>query len=248
MRWTTATTAAAESSTTAMNASTWSVPYSGTSQNAVTNVPTMLPAVEIEKSRPAVRPSRSMDVRGEADGDRRDRGEHDAHRAEQEDRRDERVQPRAGIPRDDLLEHPLVDDGDREHEHGPERDRADEEVRRRPAVGEDAARPVPDRKPREDDADERSPDVERAAERRRQDAAGGDLDPEERSAREEDGGAESERVDGRSAALHPLKGRCDRRAPNGDPARRSRCVPRRPAHGRSETRRNAPPAGIGRQR
>ncbi len=44
-----------------MNASTWSVPYSGTSQNAVTKVPTMLPAVEIEKSRPAVRPSRSME-------------------------------------------------------------------------------------------------------------------------------------------------------------------------------------------
>ena len=60
-RSTSATAAAAASSTAAPTASTWSVPYSGTSQNAVANVPAMLPAVEIENRRPAVRPSRSSD-------------------------------------------------------------------------------------------------------------------------------------------------------------------------------------------
>ena len=38
------------------------MPSSGTSQNAVTNVPKMLPAVEIENRRPAVRPSRSSEL------------------------------------------------------------------------------------------------------------------------------------------------------------------------------------------
>ena len=37
------------------------MPSSGTSQKAATNVPTMLPAVETEKRRPAVRPSRSSE-------------------------------------------------------------------------------------------------------------------------------------------------------------------------------------------
>ena len=37
------------------------MPYSGTSQNAVTNVPAMLPAVEIEKRRPATVPRRSSE-------------------------------------------------------------------------------------------------------------------------------------------------------------------------------------------
>ncbi len=60
-RSTSATPAAAARSTTAPTASTWSVPYSGTSQNAVAKVPAMLPAVESENSRPAVRPSRSSE-------------------------------------------------------------------------------------------------------------------------------------------------------------------------------------------
>ena len=47
-----ATISAAATSVTAATASTWSVPSSGTSQNAVTNVPKMLPAVEIENRRP----------------------------------------------------------------------------------------------------------------------------------------------------------------------------------------------------
>ena len=44
--------AAATNRTAAPTPSTWSVPSSGTSQNAVTNVPTMLPTVETEKRRP----------------------------------------------------------------------------------------------------------------------------------------------------------------------------------------------------
>ena len=176
-------------------ASTWSVPYSGTSQNDVANVPAMLPAVEIANSRPAVRPSRSSDRAAS----RTAIGETEASTTligpKSDDRRDERVEPRAGIPGDDLLEHPLVDERDRQHERSAECDRADEQVRRRPPVGERAAGPVADRETGEDDADERAPDVEGAAERRGKHAARGDLDTEEGRAGEEDGGADREPVD-----------------------------------------------------
>ena len=53
---TSATAAAASISATAAAASTWSVPSSGISQNAVRNVPAIEPAVETAKSRPAVLP------------------------------------------------------------------------------------------------------------------------------------------------------------------------------------------------
>ena len=70
--------------------------------------------------------------------------------------------------------------------------------RRRPGgrepVGEHAARPVADREPGQDDADEGAPDEERVPEVRREDAARRDLDPEEDGAREEDGGADGERL------------------------------------------------------
>jgi hypothetical protein len=48
---------AATNSAAASSASSWSSPSSGISQNAVRNVPTIEPAVEIENSRPAVRPT-----------------------------------------------------------------------------------------------------------------------------------------------------------------------------------------------
>ena len=56
-----ATIDAASRSATAPDAITWSVPSSGTSQNAVAKVPTMLPAVEMAKRRPAIVPSRSIE-------------------------------------------------------------------------------------------------------------------------------------------------------------------------------------------
>jgi hypothetical protein len=52
-----ATSAVPARSTAAPRASSWFVPSSGISTNAVANVPTMLPTVETAKSRPAVRPS-----------------------------------------------------------------------------------------------------------------------------------------------------------------------------------------------
>ena len=60
-RSTSAIAAAANISATAAEASTWSVPSSGISQKAVANVPAIEPAVEIAKSRPAVRPSSSSE-------------------------------------------------------------------------------------------------------------------------------------------------------------------------------------------
>ena len=137
-----ATTAAAASSTTAPTASTWSVPNSGTSQNAVANVPAMLPAVEIEKSRPAVRPSRSS----ERAASRTAIGETEASTTligpKRIDRGDERVEPRAGIPGDDLLEHPLVDDaGSRATSTAPSAIAPTKQVRRRQPVGERRRRP-----------------------------------------------------------------------------------------------------------
>ena len=53
----TATSAVPARSTAAPSASSWFVPSSGISTNAVANVPTMLPTVETAKRRPAVRPS-----------------------------------------------------------------------------------------------------------------------------------------------------------------------------------------------
>ena len=66
----TATTVAATSSMSEPTASTWSVPSSGISQNAVTKVPTMLPAVDTANSlrRPAEPFQRARD---QPDRDRR---------------------------------------------------------------------------------------------------------------------------------------------------------------------------------
>ena len=60
-----------------------------------------------DREQPPGRPAQPVDLaRGEPDRDRRDGRQHDAHRAEEHDRRDERVEARARVPRDDLLEHP----------------------------------------------------------------------------------------------------------------------------------------------
>ena len=56
-----ATIATAASRATAPHAISWSTPSSGMRKNAVASVPAMLPAVETEKSRPAVRPTRASD-------------------------------------------------------------------------------------------------------------------------------------------------------------------------------------------
>ena len=94
-----------------------------------------------------------------------------------------------------LLQDPAVHVRDREHEQGAETPSiADEQAQRRIAVGDDAAEPVAGREPREDDADQRAPDVERVAERGREHAAGGDLEPEQGGAGEEDGDADRDRA------------------------------------------------------
>ena len=160
-----------------------------------------------DREQPTRRPAEPVDRPcSEPHGDRRDGREHDAHRAEEGYRGDQRVEPWPGIPRDDLLEHPFVDDGDREHEQGAESDRADQQVRRRPTVGERPAGGVADREPGEDDADQRAPDVERAAEGRREHAARGDLDSEQHGPREEHGGAQREAVDRLAPGLHHAQG------------------------------------------
>ena len=58
---TSATAAAARIRATAADASTWSVPSSGISQNEVRNVPAIDPAVETANSRPAVLPRFSIE-------------------------------------------------------------------------------------------------------------------------------------------------------------------------------------------
>ena len=115
-----ATISAAATRVTAPTASTWSVPSSGTSQNAVTNVPKMLPAVEIEKRRPAVRPSRSSELAasltaiGEAEARTMLAGPEEDRGGEQ------RVEPRPRIPVDDPRQHGLVDHGHERDEHRTE--------------------------------------------------------------------------------------------------------------------------------
>ncbi len=103
----------------------------------------------------------------------------------------------------DEVEHPLVDERHGEHERAPEEDDADEQPRRRDPVGEDAARPVADREPGQDDADQRAPDEERVAERRREDAARGELEAEQDGAGDE--GRERQRRPARSHPAHPTQ-------------------------------------------
>ena len=95
----------------------------------------------------------------------------------------------------------LVEDRHEQHEHRAEREHADEEIRRRKAIGEHAADPVADRQAGEHDADQRPPHVERAAEGRREHAAGDDLDTEQHCAGEEYGDAEGEPTPVESLAL-----------------------------------------------
>ena len=205
MPWTTATTAAAASRTTAPKASTWSVPNSGTSQNAVTNVPTMLPAVEIENSRPAVRPRRSI----ERAASRTAIGETEASTTLIGPKRT--IAATSGSSR-----------GPGSHETTCSRTHsstsgiaststAPSAIAPTNRYGDGqrsasaAAGPVADREPCQDDADQRPPDVQRAAERRCEHAARGDLDAEQCRTREEHGGCERERVDP-LPALHPAQG------------------------------------------
>jgi hypothetical protein len=61
MRSASATTATAAKSAAAASPINWSVPSSGMRKKAVASVPTMLPAVDTEKRRPAVRPTRASD-------------------------------------------------------------------------------------------------------------------------------------------------------------------------------------------
>ena len=115
------------------------MPSSGTSQNAVTRVPAMLPAVEIAYRRPAVRPA----VSTERTARRIAIGETDARRRSRAPKRMIAVTSGLargpGIPFDHPLEHRLVDDRDEEHEQGAERHRAEQQLRRREAIGERAA-------------------------------------------------------------------------------------------------------------
>ena len=72
----------------------------------------------------------------------------------------------------------------------PSEDRAEQERRRGQPVGGGPAGGVPEREPGEDDADHGAPDVERVAEERREHAARRDLDPEQHPSGDEDGRAD----------------------------------------------------------
>src|SRR4029079_19765982 len=100
---------------------------------------------------------------------------------------EQRIEPRAGIPFDNPGQHCLVEYGDERDEDSTEDEHADEQVWGRQAIGDCATGPIPDREPCEDDPDQRSPDVERAAKARSDDAARLDLEPEEDRSGEEDG-------------------------------------------------------------
>jgi len=76
------------------------------------------------------------------DRDRPDRGQHDAHRAEEDERAEEWIEPRPRIPREDGLDHRGVDERYEPDGHPAERDRADEEQRLREPVANDPAEPV----------------------------------------------------------------------------------------------------------
>ena len=205
-----------------------------------------------EREQPPGGPAETVErARREADGDRRDGGEDDAHRAEQRDRRDERVEARPRVPADHAFEHPLVDERDREHEHRPERDRADEQVGRRPPVGDGPTDRIAEGEAGEHDPDQGAPDVERAAERRREHPARGDLDAEQHRSREEHRDGDRQTCERGPAALH--RSRVDaihtqpRAAAAGRPRRRARGSGSR-GSGRSAPRADSRPAQRGRGR
>ena len=100
--WTTATTAAAASSTTAPTRTC----RCRTPEPARTPSGTFPRCCPRWRSRRDARLAEAIDRAGsETDRDRRHGREHDAHRAEEDDRGDERIEARASIPGDDLLEH-----------------------------------------------------------------------------------------------------------------------------------------------
>ena len=87
------------------------MPSSGTSQKAATNVPAMLPAVDIGEEAARRAPEPFDGSRREPHRDRSRGREHDADGREQRDRREQRIEARPGIPGDDLLDHPGVETG-----------------------------------------------------------------------------------------------------------------------------------------
>ena len=190
MRSPSATSPAAMKRPVASIPSSWFVPTSGIRKKAVTKVPTMLPAVEMANSRPGGLPQARQRSRPQPDGDRRRRGQDHARHAEEDHGRDERVPARARIPLDHGLEHGLVHDRDQERQARTQRQDAEQQLRHGIAVREHASDPVPDRQPGEDDADQRTPDEDRAAEEGRQHAAGDELEPEQHRARQEHGRAD----------------------------------------------------------
>ena len=136
-----ATIPAATKSAAAISASSWLMPNVGTSQNAVTNVPTMLPQVETEKSLPAVRPSsatsgaRSRTAIGVTAASRT------LDTPKSRIIATTRIEARARIPAHDELEHAVVEHGNQQHADRAEQDHADEQRRPRRAVGDGAAQP-----------------------------------------------------------------------------------------------------------
>ena len=220
------------------------MPSSGISQKAVAKVPAIEPAVEIAKRRPAVRPrwsserARSLTAIGEtvprttagapkrtivaSSGFSRGPGSSSTTRSS--------TQPSTN--------------GIASTRRAASAEHAHEERRRRLAVGRDPAQPVAEREPGEDDSDQRAPDVERAAEERREHAARGDLQPEEDRAGDEDRDPDR----GRAPLLGPHSPRLQ--AVHGDPgarelAARARRAGRR-GHRPRARRRSAPRRGSAR--
>ena len=74
---------------------------------------------------------------------------------------------------------------------GAERERAEQEKGRREPIGEHAPEPVARGKPGQDHADQRAPDEDRAAEERRDDAAGNELEPEQHGTGKKDRGEDA---------------------------------------------------------
>ena len=172
------------------------------------------------------------ELRREPDGDRRDGGEHDAHRPEEDRRGEQRVEPRARIPLDDHARAPSRRRAGTSTSTAPSAIAPTRRYGRRPPVGDDPADPVPDREPGEHDPDQRAPDVERAAERRREHPAGRDLDAEQHGAREEHG-------DGNGEAGAALVGSSRQRL------KRSDAVDPQPGPGQPRLRREDAKAGFG---
>ena len=188
-----------------------SSPSAGMSTKVATSVPTRLPAVESAKS-----PPETVDA-GEPHCERRDRREEQRRRPEEHGRGEERARrPAAG--RGAQGHHRLpAEQRRRALAECGEQEQPSERRELRPAVGVSTADDITARHRRQEDTDDRSPDVDAVAEGRREQAARDDLERHQDGRRQHDDRQKAQAIARAAGHRSALAGSPRRRAPPRSP-------------------------------